>query len=310
MSHRLTWIVLISLASALTAPWPETLAQGSKSKDKKADKINAADAAYKRAQKAYEAENFDEAIQIFGEVIKIDPTYVEAYVSRGMAWTEKSQPEKAIKDYNEAIKVDPKFVQAWFHRGIYWNNRKEFDKGIKDFSEALALEPKDDAALYNRGIAWAGKGDFDKAIKDYDASIKLDDAYAPAFVSRAQALAARKQYEKAIQDYESAIRVDSKEGAGLNGKAWILATCPDKQYRDGKKAVDLATIACELTKFKDAEYLDTLSCAYAEAGKFDEAIKWQKKALADPEFAKAAGPDSQAKLKLFEQKKPYRDDRR
>src|SRR5262245_26064702 len=159
MSHRLIGVVFISLAFALAAPRSETLAQGSKSKDKKADKILAADTAYKRAQKAYENEDFDEAIKIFGEVIKLDPTYVEAYVSRGMAWTEKSQPEKAIKDYNEAIKVDPKFVQAWFHRGIYWNNRKEFDKGIKDFSEALALEPKDDASLYNRGMAWAGKGD-------------------------------------------------------------------------------------------------------------------------------------------------------
>jgi tetratricopeptide (TPR) repeat protein len=306
MPHRLIGVVLIPLAFALTAPWPGALAQGSKSKDKKVDQVKEADAAYKRAQKAYEDEKYDEAIRIFGEVLKIDPTYAEAYVSRGMAWTEKSQPEKAIKDYNEAIKVDPKFVPAYFHRGIYWNNRKEFDKAIKDFSEALALDPKDDATLYNRGIAWAAKGEIDKAIKDYDASIRLDDAYAPAFVSRGQARAVKKNYAGAIEDYETAIRLDSKDGAGLNGKAWILATCPDKKYRDGKKAMDLATMACELTKFKEAEFLDTLSCACAEAGRFDDAVKWQKKALADPEFAKVAG--AQAKLKLFEQKKPYRDD--
>ena len=54
-------------------------------------------------------------------------------------------------------------------------------------------------------------------------------------------------------------------------------------------------------------YLDTLSCACAEAGKFDDAVKWQKQALADPEFVKSRGETARARLKLFEEKKPFRD---
>jgi len=300
---------------ALVCPWPATSTQAARPRDKsekseKTAKPDPADAAYLRAQAAYENADFDQAIKLFDEVIRLDPKYVQAYVSRGMAWNEKSEPARALKDFNDAVKVDPRFAPAFFHRGMTWSARKEYDKAVQDFNAVLALDPEDDAALFNRGVAWSQKGDHDRAIKDFDASIKLDDTFAPAFVSRGDALAAKKQYEKALKDYEESIRLDPKDGTGLNGKAWILATCPDKKYRDGKKAVVLATMACEQTRFKEAGFLETLACAHAEAGQFDEAVKWQKKAIADSEFAKEAGPDARAKLKLFEQKQSYRDDGR
>ncbi|MGE5194134.1 MAG: tetratricopeptide repeat protein [Deltaproteobacteria bacterium] len=300
---------IVFLALAMSAGWPPASSQAAKPRDKpdKTDKIKEADAAYKRAQAAFESGDFDKAIQIFDEVVRLDPKYVEAYVSRGMARNEKSEHDKAIKDFNEAIRVDSRFAPAFFNRGMAWSAKNEYDKAIQDFDAVLALDPKDDAALFNRGVAWSKKGDLDKAIRDFDASIRLDDAFAPAFVFRGEARAARKEYDKALKDYDAAIRVDPKDGAGLNGKAWILATCPDKKYRDGKKAVELATMACELTKYNEADFLDTLSCAHAEAGRFDEAVKWQKKALADPDFVKDLDSDARAKLKLFEQKKPYRD---
>ena len=309
--QRVGLVVSLLAAAAIVAGAPTCgLEAKPREKEKPAttDKAKAADAAYKRAQAAFENSEFDEAIKLFGEVLKIDAGYVEAYVSRGMAWNEKSDPDRAIKDFNEAIKVDPKFAPAFVNRGMAWNMKEEYDSAIKDFGAALALDPKDDAALFHRGLAWSKKGDFDKALKDYDASLKLDDSSALARVYRGDAHAARKEFDKAIEDYEEAIRLDPKDGAGLNGKAWILATCPDKKYRDGKKAVELATMACEQTKFKEADFLDTLSCAHAEAGKFDEAVKWQKKALADPNFARELGANANGKLKLFEQKKPFRDD--
>jgi tetratricopeptide (TPR) repeat protein len=309
--HRYFRVVFSTLL--LIPLWPAADSHAAKPGDKsdraeEAEKIDPADAAYRRAQAAYESEDFDQAIRIFDEVIRLDPTYVQAYVSRGMAWNEKSEPDQALKDFNGAIPGDPRFAPAFFHRGMTWNARKEYDKAIKDFNAALALDPEDDAALFNRGVAWSQKGDHDRAIRDFDASIKLDDTFAPAFVLRGDALASKRQFEKALQDYDAAIRIDPKYGTGLNGKAWILATCPDKKFRDGKKAVVLATMACEQTKYKEAGFLETLSCAQAEAGHFDEAVKWQTKALSDPEFARQAGPDARAKLELFEQNKPFRDD--
>jgi serine/threonine-protein kinase len=92
--------------------------------------------------------------------------------------------------------------------------------------------------------------------------------------------------------------------------AWLLATCWDDSIRDGKREVELATKACELTEWKDPVYVDTLAAAYAEAGKFDEAVKWEKKAMEQPGvLGPAALEQAKAQLKLYVAHKPYHEPR-
>ena len=79
--------------------------------------------------------------------------------------------------------------------------------------------------------------------------------------------------------FTEAVQLDPKDAAAHNSLAWLLATGPQERFRDGKRAIDHATRACELTKWKRSAYLDTLAAAYAEAGKFDKAVEFQQKAV-------------------------------
>ena len=63
----------------------------------------------------------------------------------------------------------------------------------------------------------------------------------------------------------------------LNNVAWFRATCPEAHFRNGKEAVELATLACTLDKWKDADQIDTPAAAYAEMGNFAEAERYQQK---------------------------------
>ena len=62
-----------------------------------------------------------------------------------------------------------------------------------------------------------------------------------------------------------------------------------------------------MTKWNNPGYLDTLACAYAEVGDFDQAIKWQEESLQYPAFAKEWGENARKQLQLFRQRKPYRE---
>ena len=87
----------------------------------------------------------------------------------------------------------------------------------------------------------------------------------------------------------------------------MLATCPDPAIRDGKKVISAATIACEQSEWKDHGVVDALAAAHAEAGKFDAAVKWQKKAVA---LLPNPSPDRDhllSRRKLHRDLMPYRE---
>ena len=166
-------------------------------------------------------------------------------------------------------------------------------------------EDRSDEAL-ERGNAAADRKDYDTAISEFTEAIRLDPQSDGAYHGRASAYADKGEYARAVADYNEAIRLAPDDPASLTSLAWLLATCPDAGHRDGKRAVELATRACKLSGWKDANDLENLAAGYAECGQFDQAVKWQTKALEDAEFVKRSGETGRKALKLYEQKKPYR----
>jgi tetratricopeptide (TPR) repeat protein len=113
-----------------------------------------------------------------------------------------------------------------------------------------------------------------------------------------------RNYSKAIAMYEKA--AEQGEADGYNGLAWVLATCPLAAFRDGRRAVEAATRACELTEWKNPNNLDTLAAAFAESGDFESAVKWQTKQLETLDLTPSQIADAKAHLALFKLHKPFR----
>jgi len=162
----------------------------------------------------------------------------------------KKEYDKAIKDYDEALRLDPRYAQTFYERGLAWRNKKDYDKAIKDYDEAIRLDPKYATAFYGRGIARALKKEYEKAIKDYDDAIRLSPKYAFAFRERAVAHGNLKEYARALADYEAAVRIDPKYAAALADQAWLLATCSDARFRDGKKAVTASAASLRVERLE------------------------------------------------------------
>ncbi len=138
-------------------------------------------------------------------------------------------------------------------------------------------------------------------------AIELDPRSYRAQYQLGSALYLQKRYAEAVQAHGEALKVEATFHPACNELAWILATCPEDKLRDGKRAIEFATRACKLTNWKVVLYLNTLAAAYAEAGQFDEAIRFQKKVLADPALDDKLAPQAKRRLELYQHKKPMRD---
>ena len=86
----------------------------------------------------------------------------------------------------------------------------------------------------------------------------------------------------------------------------MRATSQDDSIRDGRQAIADATKACEMTEWKEPNFLDTLAAAYAEAGEFEQAVGWQEKAIALSDDDETAKKILQMHLESFQAGKPLR----
>ena len=160
-------------------------------------------------------------------------------------------------------------------------------------------------ALNNRGNAYLEEERYNYAIADFDESIKLNPKYSKPYNNRGMANQFKGLYSSAIDDYTMALAIDKDHLNAANNLAWIRATCPVRSLRDGKHALELATRVNGATNYQNSSSLDTLAAAYAETGKFELAIAYQRKAM-------RLATDTEQKqqkdrLSYYQQGRAYRD---
>lgn len=267
---------------------------------------NEPDGYHMRAFLRRENGDLDLALEDSNEAVRLDPLNALLYVERGLIRDARKEYDKAIDDYSEAIGLNPQLVCAYSDRGAAWADKQEFKKAMADFGQAIQLDPKRALHHSNRGLAWYKQRQYDRAIADCSEAIRLDPEYASAHFNRALAWYCKRDFEKAMADLGQAIRLDPTYTSAYRNRAWIWATCTDARFRDGKRAVESATKACELSGWKQADPIGTLAAAYAEAGEFAKAVQLQEKA--NRLYVESEDEQKgEERLGLFKENRPYRD---
>lgn len=198
-----------------------------------------------------------------------------AYRFRGLAYKHLGQREQALRDFLEVIRIDPQLDLGYYDAGVIYNRTNRYQEAVEAMTRAIALRQQNSSLalpLSERGNAYFHLG----------------------------------QFEKAQADLVAAVRRNPRDPDALNNAAWFRATCPDARYRNGKEAIDLASRACAIDKWKDADQIDTLAAAYAEAGNFAEAERFELKALSVLPSGEDLRPKFQARLQLYRAHKPFR----
>ncbi len=235
----------------------------------------------------------------------------EVCYNRGNDWLATGEYDKAIADYTRALQLNPSFAVAYTNRGIAWCRKGEYDKAIADYHEALRLDPNDVDTYTNRGAAWDHKGKYDEAIADFNQALRLDPNHADVYYNRAITWKKKGQHDKAIADYKQSIKLNPNDADFYTNLALLQATSADETCRDAEAALANAKKAYELTGGTVWQVADTLAAAYAECGDFENACKWERRAITLAAKVAAGEDIEEARncLELYRRGEPYHEER-
>ena len=158
------------------------------------------------------------------------------------------------------------------------------------------------------GLLIAAKESVQQSDSEIDAAtMSAQRQLALRFASRGQGYEQRSEYGRAANEFESAAAAAPWHAEMLNLLARFQATCSKTEFCDGAKAVENATKACELSNWDNHRYIDTLAAACAQAGRFEQAVKWQRQAMIKlpADVRPGSRAQYQAKLQLYREGLSY-----
>jgi tetratricopeptide (TPR) repeat protein len=300
-----------------------------------------ATANYNLANALAHQQRWAEAEARYRGALEIRPDFPEAHYNLGNLLMQRKESGQAEREYRAALVQRPGYVLARLSLGALLAGQGRYKEAISEFERVVAAEPGFADAHYNLAAAFAAVGRWPDAETHYATTCRLrpEDADARfgwgfALLNEGELEAAAARFQElllvrpddrahyyaglandglgrdaqALLHYREAVRLSPSAPTYLNDLAWMLATNPRQEIRNGPEAVRLAETACRLGGEKEPRFWGTLDAAYAESGRFDEALVTATKAR---ELALAAGqqPIAQAaeeRLALYRERKPYR----
>ncbi|MFN9879792.1 MAG: tetratricopeptide repeat protein [Planctomycetota bacterium] len=248
----------------------------------------------------------DKAVSDADAALKLDPQDIEALIVRATILSDRKQAEDALKDINKVLELQPNLIRGLWIRSLIQASQENYAEAIKDVQLLADNAPENPAFKLQLAALLNASTEPRKAIEIYEQVLRVDPENSSALRGRGDAYLSLGDHKNAIKDYTEALAFEPEDDGILNNLAWVLATSPVDELRDGKKAVELATKACEVTEFSQPHILSTLASAYAEVGDFENAIKYCKDGLAKSDNPKQQ--ESMTKeLKSYEEKKPWRE---
>ena len=184
-------------------------------------------------------------------------------------------------------------------------------EAMMHFQNSLRIEPNQASVHSSLGVFFLEMGRVSESLTHLQKALEIEPNFADAHYNLGNTHLQMGQAKEALSHYKRALEIDPNDTEALNNMAWILATWPDALTRDGAKAVELAERADSLMRGKSPVIGATLAAAYAEAGRFADAVKTAQRALqlAATEGNISRADSIRAQIKLYQSGAAFREHR-
>ena len=254
----------------------------------------------------------DEAITCYQKALNINPGYAEAHYNLGNAFLHERRVDEAIRQYQSALEIKPDFTEVHIKLGGALLQKGQVNEAVMHLKKALDIRPDYAMAHACLGVALLQKGQVDEAIIYFQKAVELEPLNAEFHDHLGYALLQKGQLDEAITHLREALKIKPDypdAGFNLARVAWLLATSPKASVRNGIKAIALVGQVEQLSSGRNPVINMTLAAAYAEAGRFADAVATAERARS---LAAQQGNASLAdvlgkQIKLYQAGTPFRD---
>jgi len=251
----------------------------------------------------------DEGLSHINKAVRISPNFSPGRDTLGLVLMEQGKINEAVACFNEVIRRDKKWKEGYMNLGAAMSKQGRYDEAIKYINKALELDAEYPDARSKIGTVHMLAGRLKEAIVCFNEGLQTSTNPMEVYVNLSIAYSRLGNYELSQRNRSKAMGLKTDNPEVLNNLAWLLATASDTTNQNTTKAIEFAQHACELTRYNNPEFLDTLAVAYAAASKFDEATRIAEKALNAARISERENliVEIQKRIKLYEAGQPYRE---
>lgn len=251
-----------------------------------------------RGKQAFEARRYAEAASEFRKAVAAKPDSVTARINLGAALTQVGDSKGAVEQFEEALRIEPDKVNAHYNLAILLAGQNEHERAIGHLQSALKSEPNDFAVRYLLAQQLTKAGRADEARVEFSRVIQGNPANEAALLEYAQLLHRTREFKQALEVLDKSYTQYPQRGRTALLLAYLLATSPAAELRDGARGLELAQRVYGATKA--AHHGALVALALAELGRCREAAEWQQRMIVAAEGRPELLAKLRASLKLYE----------
>ena len=253
-----------------------------------------------RGKLAFEAQRYAEAAVEFRKAVAAAPESVTARVNLGAALTQLGDLTGAVEQFEAAIRIDPGRANAHYNLAVLLARQNKHDEAVTHLRSAIKVNPDDLTARVLLAQELVKSEHWAEALAEFSRVVDADPNNEAALIEQVKLLYRQRQFKQALDAVEKSHAQFPQKGRTVVTLAYLLATSPELQLRDGARALDLAQQVYKATGASQHGAL--VAIALAEVGRCNEASEWQRRAIAAAEQQGKANllAKLKADLKLYD----------